>query len=154
MHGLEGRKAPDFSLVGSDGKTHTLGDYAGKTVVLYFYPKDDTPGCTKEACGFRDRNEEMLKAGVIILGVSRDPVESHRSFIAKYKLSFVLLADPDAEVLNQYGAYGKKKMYGKDVEGVIRSTVIIDPDGKVIKHWTNVSNAESHPEEVLQALTA
>lgn len=154
MSKLEGKKAPDFVCEGSDGKTHALKDYAGKTVVLYFYPKDDTPGCTKEACGFRDLNKEILKTGAVILGVSRDSVASHKKFIAKYKLPFVLLSDPDTVMMTRYGAFGKKMMYGKEVEGVIRSTVIIGPDGKVIKHWAKVPKAETHPESVLATLTS
>ncbi len=149
---LEGKKAPDFSLKGSDGKTHKLSDYAGKPVVLYFYPKDDTPGCTKEACGFRDLNKELQKKGATVLGISRDDLDAHNRFIEKYKLPFVLLSDPDAKVMARYGAFGKKKMYGKEVEGVIRSTVLVGPDGKVAKHWARVPKAETHPEQVLAAL--
>ncbi|MCD8481447.1 MAG: peroxiredoxin, partial [Verrucomicrobia bacterium] len=149
---LEGKKAPAFSLSGSDGKTHRLEDYAGKSVVLYFYPKDDTPGCTKEACGFRDLNKDILKKGAVILGVSPDDAASHNAFIKKFKLPFVLLSDPDTKVMTKYGAYGKKMMYGKEVVGVIRSTVLIGPDGKVIKHWAKVPQAETHPEQVLAAL--
>jgi len=152
MSSLEGKKAPAFTLQGSDGKKHSLKDYTGKTVVLYFYPKDDTPGCTKEACGFRDLNKDILKKGAVILGVSRDDSASHDKFIAKYKLPFVLLSDPEGKMMEAYGAYGKKMMYGKEVVGVIRSTVIIGPDGKVIKHWAKVPKAESHPEHVLAAL--
>ncbi len=152
MGALEGKKALAFSLKGSDGKTHALKDYAGKAVVLYFYPKDDTPGCTKEACGFRDLNKDILKKGAVILGVSPDDGDSHNAFIKKYKLPFVLLSDPGAKVMRKYGAYGKKMMYGKEVEGVIRSTVLIGPDGKIIKHWAKVPKAETHPEQVLAAL--
>ena len=112
MANLEGKRAPAFALDGNDGKKHSLDDYKGKTVVLYFYPKDDTPGCTKEACGFRDQNTAMKKAGVVVIGVSKDSVESHNKFAAKYKLSFPLLSDPDAEVMKKYGAFGKKMMYG------------------------------------------
>ena len=149
---LEGKKAPEFKLEGSDGKTHQLSDYAGRTLILYFYPKDDTPGCTKEACGFRDRNREIIKKGAVILGVSRDNKESHTKFIEKFNLPFVLLSDPDAKMMTRYGAFGKKMMYGKEVEGVIRSTVVIGPDGKIIKHWAKVPKAESHPEQVLAVL--
>ena len=112
---LEGKKAPAFSLEGSDGKAHGLEDYKDKTVVLYFYPKDDTPGCTKEACGFRDLNANVKKTGAVVLGVSKDGAESHKKFTAKYKLPFVLLSDPNLEVMKKYGAYGKKMMYGKEV---------------------------------------
>lgn len=152
MSSLENKKAPAFSLQGSDGKTHTLADYAGKKVVVYFYPKDDTPGCTKEACGFRDLHQDIQKKGAVILGISRDDKASHKQFIDKYTLPFVLLSDPDLRVMKAYGAYGKKIMYGKEVEGVIRSTVLIGPDGTVIKHWRKVPKAETHPEHVVAAL--
>jgi peroxiredoxin Q/BCP len=119
-----GGKSPDIqSLEVSDGKNHALEDYEGKTVVLYFYPKDNTPGCTKEACGFRDLNATLKKAGTVVLGVSKDSVESHKKFAGNYKLPFTLLSDPKAEVMKKYGAFGKKMMYGKEVEGTIRSTV-------------------------------
>ena len=149
---LEGKKAPAFSLEGNDGKTHALEDYKNKTVVLYFYPKDDTPGCTKEACGFRDLNANIKKTGAVVLGVSKDGAESHKKFTAKYKLPFVLLSDPNLEVMKKYGAYGKKMMYGKEVQGTIRSTVVIGPKGEVVKHWPTVRKAEAHPEEVLAFL--
>ena len=149
---LEGKKAPAFSLEGSDGKVHGLEDYKNKTVVLYFYPKDDTPGCTKEACGFRDLNANIKKTGAVVLGVSKDGAESHKKFTAKYKLPFVLLSDPNLEVMKKYGAYGKKMMYGKEVQGTIRSTVVIGPKGDVVKHWPTVKKAEAHPEEVLTFL--
>lgn len=149
---LEGKKAPNFSLEGSDGKTHSLADYKGKRVVLYFYPKDDTPGCTKEACGFRDHFKEISKHAVV-LGVSKDGIASHEKFAAKYKLPFTLLSDPDAAVMKAYGAFGEKLMYGKPVTGTIRSTVVIGPDGKVVKHWPTVKKAEAHPAEVLAFLT-
>ncbi len=152
MSNLEGKKAPEFSLSGSDGKTHTLVGYKGKTVVLYFYPKDDTPGCTKEACGFRDGFSKMAKLGAVVLGVSKDSIASHQKFAGKFKLPFVLLSDPDTKVMQAYGAWGEKMMYGKPVTGTIRSTVVIDGSGKVLKHWAKVSNAEEHPEDVLDFL--
>ncbi len=152
MANLEGKKAPAFILQGNDGKTHSLEDYKGKTVVLYFYPKDDTPGCTKEACGFRDLGASLKKAGTVVLGVSKDGIDSHSKFAAKYKLPFTLLSDPKTEVMKKYGAFGKKMMYGKTVEGTIRSTVVIGPKGEVIKHWPTVKKAEDHPEEVLAYL--
>ena len=148
MANLEGKKAPAFSLEGSDGKKHSLDDYKGKTVVLYFYPRDDTPGCTKEACGFRDQNSSLKKADTVVLGVSKDSIESHKKFAGKYKLPFTLLSDAKTEVMKQYGAFGKKMMYGKEVQGTIRSTVIIGPKGDVLKHWTTVKKAETHPDEV------
>jgi peroxiredoxin Q/BCP len=152
MANLEGKKAPTFSLEGNDGKTHALEDYKGKTVVLYFYPKDDTPGCTKEACGFRDLGASLKRSGAVVLGMSKDTIESHKKFAGKYKLPFTLLSDPNIEVLKKYGAFGKKMMYGKPVQGTIRSTVVIGPKGDVIKHWPTVKKAESHPEDVLAFL--
>src|SRR2546427_3655786 len=152
MKNLEGQKAPAFDLEGNDGKKHALEDYKGKTVVLYFYPKDDTPGCTKEACGFRDAWKEIGKLDAVVLGVSADGTASHQKFSAKYKLPFPLLSDPDRKVMKTYGAYGEKMMYGKKTVGVIRSTMWIGPDGKVRKHWARVSDAAKHPEQVLAAL--
>jgi thioredoxin-dependent peroxiredoxin len=152
MANLEGKKAPAFTLEGSDGMKHSLADYAGKSVVLYFYPKDNTPGCTKEACGFRDLGASLKKSNAVVLGVSKDSIDSHKKFAGKYKLSFTLLSDPQLEVMKKYGAFGKKLMYGKPVQGTIRSTVIIGPKGDVIKHWPTVKKAEAHPEEVLKFL--
>ena len=152
MANLEGKKAPAFNLEGNDGKEHSLEEYKGKTVVLYFYPKDDTPGCTKEACGFRDPGPALKKSNAVVLGVSKDGIESHKKFATKYKLPFTLLSDPKTEVMKKYGAFGKKLMYGKTVEGTIRSTVVIGPKGEVIKQWPTVKKAEAHPEEVLSFL--
>ena len=153
MANLEGQQAPPSTLDGSDGKRHSLSDYKGKTVILYFYPKDDTPGCTKEACGFRDSMESVTKSNAVVLGVSKDNIDSHNQFITKYNLPFTLLSDPDTKVMKSYGAWGERKnMEGKTVEGAIRSTVVIGPDGKVLRHWAPVSNAEEHPHEVLQFL--
>jgi thioredoxin-dependent peroxiredoxin len=152
MASLEGKKAPAFSLNGNDGKKHSVEDYQGKTVVLYFYPKDDTPGCTKEACGFRDMGAALKKTGAVVLGVSKDSIESHNKFAKKYKLPFVLLSDPKTEVMKKYGAFGKKMMYGKPVQETIRSTVVIGPKGDVIKHWPTIKKAEAHPDEVLAFL--
>jgi peroxiredoxin Q/BCP len=153
MSNLEGQKAPAFSLEGSDGKKHSLSDYQGKTVVLYFYPKDDTPGCTKEACGFRDSMASVTKSNAVVLGVSRDNLDSHNQFVAKYNLPFTLLSDPQAEVMKSYGAWGERKnAEGKVLEGAIRSTVVIGRDGKVLRHWSPVQNAEAHPQEVLEFL--
>jgi peroxiredoxin Q/BCP len=149
---LEGKKAPPFNLEGNDGKKHALEDYKGKTVVLYFYPKDSTPGCTKEACGFRDSSPALKKKNVVVLGVSKDSIASHDKFADKYKLPFVLLSDPDAAVMKKYGAFGKKVMYGKEVQGTIRSTVVIGPKGDVIKHWPTVKKAEDHPTAVVEFL--
>jgi peroxiredoxin Q/BCP len=152
MAGLEGKNAPDFSLQGSDGKTHTLKDYAGRTLVIYFYPKDNTPGCTKEACGFRDLYGDLQGINVALVGVSRDSLASHDKFIGKFGLPFTLLSDPDATMMQTYGAFGEKTMYGKKVQGTIRSTVIVGPDGTVVKHWPAVKKAEAHPQEVLEFL--
>jgi peroxiredoxin Q/BCP len=148
----EGKKAPAFKLADQSGKSVSLEDFSGKTVVVYFYPKDDTPGCTKEACGFRDHWSEIKKLGAVVLGVSADGAESHKKFIAKYKLPFTLLSDPDRKMMEKYGAYGEKMMYGKKTVGVIRSTVVIGPDGVVRKHWKKVPKAETHPEQVLEFL--
>lgn len=148
----EGKAAPAFTLADADGKKVSLKDFAGKDVILYFYPKDDTPGCTKEACGFRDAWKTLQKMNVVVLGVSPDGAASHQKFAAKYKLPFPLLSDPDRKMMQQYGAYGEKVMYGKRTKGVIRSTVWIGPDGKVKKHWAKVAGAAEHPEKVLEAL--
>jgi peroxiredoxin Q/BCP len=146
----EGKPAPSFTLPDTDGTTHSLSDYAGKTVVLYFYPKDDTPGCTKEACGFRDLHADFASSDVVVLGVSPDGPEAHEKFRRKFDLPFPLLCDPEKEVMTAYGAYGEKVMYGKTVVGVIRSNTIIGPDGTVLKHWKKVPKAEAHPEKVLE----
>jgi peroxiredoxin Q/BCP len=152
MKKLDGEVAPDFSLQGSDGKVHSLRDYAGQTVVLYFYPRDNTSGCTKEACGFRDLQGEIRSLGAVVLGVSRDAIASHDKFISKFQLPFVLLSDPEGKVMESYGAFGEKTMYGKKVTGTIRSTVVIGPDRKVAKHWPAVKKAETHPAEVVAFL--
>ncbi|MGI9335356.1 MAG: thioredoxin-dependent thiol peroxidase [Gammaproteobacteria bacterium] len=149
-----GKTAPAFTLKDTDGDKISLKDFKGRTVVVYFYPKDDTPGCTKEACGFRDLWKQYEKEGVVVLGVSPDEGESHRKFIDKYKLPFTLLSDPDKKVMTKYGAFGEKMMYGKKTIGIIRSTVLIGPDGKVKKHWARVPKAEAHPEKVLEAIRA
>lgn len=149
---LEGKKAPEFTCEGSDGKTHSLKQYAGKTVIIYFYPKDNTPGCTKEACGFRDMDTELADKGAVVLGVSKDSIASHSKFITNYRLPFVLLSDPDFSMMQAYEAYGEKVMCGKKSMGTIRSTVIVGPDGVVVKHWAKVAKAEQHPEQVLAYL--
>ena len=150
----EGKAAPAFTLANQDGEKISLKELRGQNVIVYFYPRDDTPGCTKEACGFRDFNKEIQALDTVILGVSPDSPESHQKFIDKYSLNFDLLSDPDRKVMGRYGAFGEKKMYGKTVQGVIRSTVWIGPDGKVKKHWRRVPKAADHPEKVLQALQA
>jgi peroxiredoxin Q/BCP len=148
----EGKAAPAFTLQDGKGAKLSLGDLKGRDVIVYFYPKDDTPGCTKEACGFRDLWRDIEKLGATVLGVSPDGAEAHEKFRAKYALPFSLLSDPDRKVMEKYGAWGEKLMYGKKTIGVIRSTVWIGPDGKVQKHWKRISNAEQHPAKVLEAL--
>jgi len=150
----EGKAAPAFTLTDGDGKKVSLSDFVGKHVILYFYPRDDTPGCTKEACGFRDGWKDLQKLGAVVLGVSADGAESHKKFTTKYKLPFPLLSDPDRKVMTAYGAYGEKMMYGKKTIGVIRSTAWIGPDGKVRRHWRKVASAEKHPDQVIEALRA
>ncbi len=147
-----GEPAPPFALTDAAGKQVALEDLAGRDVVLYFYPKDDTPGCTKEACGFRDAWIELGKMGVEVLGVSPDSAASHAAFAEKYRLPFRLLSDPDKRVMETYGAWGEKTLYGRKTTGVIRSTVWIGPDGRVRRHWARVSDAETHPNQVLAAL--
>jgi peroxiredoxin Q/BCP len=147
---VEGHKAPDFTLEDAAGGRVSLSDFKGKHVIVYFYPKDDTPGCTKEACGFRDHWKELQKAGVVVLGISADGAASHAKFAAKYKLPFPLLSDPERKVMTAWGAYGDKVMYGKKTKGVIRSSVWIGPDGTVRKHWARVADAAKHPAQVLE----
>jgi peroxiredoxin Q/BCP len=152
MSGLEGKKAPAFELEGSDGTKHALKDYSGKYVVIYFYPKDNTPGCTREACAFRDVYHQILDMDAVVLGISKDSLKSHDKFIKDFGLPFVLLSDPETKMMAAYGAFGEKVMYGKKTMGTIRSTVIVGPDGTVIRHWSAVKKAEEHPAEVLAFL--
>ncbi|MCC6493402.1 MAG: thioredoxin-dependent thiol peroxidase [Pirellulales bacterium] len=146
-----GQKAPAFTLTADDGTKVRFADLAGGPVVLYFYPKDDTPGCTKEACAFRDRSGELAKLGARVLGISPDDVASHQRFRDKYRLNFTLLADPDHAVAEKYGAWREKNMYGKVSMGVQRSTYLIDAAGKVARLWKRVQ-VEGHDEQVLGAL--
>ncbi len=148
----EGKAPPAFTLKDSDGNKVALRDFKGKNVIVYFYPKDDTPGCTKQACGFRDLWDDIQGEDTVVLGVSPDDGESHQKFVSKYDLPFTLLSDPDRKVMEKYGAYGEKMMYGKKTVGVIRSTVWVGPDGKVRKHWKRVAKAADHPAKVLEAL--
>jgi peroxiredoxin Q/BCP len=148
----EGRPAPALALEDASGRRVSLADFRGRDVVVYFYPRDDTPGCTKEACGFRDRWKELEQAGVTVLGVSADGADSHRKFAAKHTLPFPLLSDPDRTVMTAWGAYGDKVLYGKKTKGVIRSTVWVGPDGSVRKHWRKVADAARHPAQVLETL--
>ena len=142
-----GKSAPAFTLLDSSEKKIMLSDYRGKWVVLYFYPKDDTPGCTKEACEFTESIKSFKNMNAEVIGISPDSPEKHLQFIDKYKLKVNLLSDPDKKVMTKYGAFGKKKMYGKEVVGVIRSTYIIDPSGKVAFNWSGVK-AGGHAEKV------
>ncbi len=150
----EGKAAPAFTLADASGKKVALRDLRGQNVIIYFYPRDDTPGCTKEACGFRDLSKEIKKRNTVVLGISPDGPASHEKFATKYKLPFTLLSDPDRKVMIKYGAFGEKMMYGKKTMGVIRSTVWVDPGGKVKKHWARVPKAADHPARVLEALEA
>ena len=151
---VTGTTAPDFTLPGSDDKEHCLGDYRGQTLVVYFYPKDDTPGCTKEACSFRDLYPSLQGKNTVVLGVSKDSLDSHHSFVEKYDLPFVLLSDPDLDMIKAYGAWGDKNRYGKTVQGILRSTVVIAPDGTIAHHWPTVRQAESHPQDVADFLAS
>ena len=150
----EGKAAPAFTLNDADGNAVSLKDFTGKNVVVYFYPRDDTPGCTKEACGFRDHWQDIQDANTVVLGISPDSQSSHQKFRDKYELPFTLLADPEREVMTEYDAYGEKMMYGKKRMGVIRSTVWVGPDGNVVKHWRRVPKAADHPLKVLDAIKA
>lgn len=148
-----GIPAPDFTLLDDTNVPRTLSDFRGKNVVLYFYPADDTPGCTKEACNFRDDYSAYEKADIVILGVSPDTVKSHVKFKQKFQLPFPLLADEGHKVCDLYGVWGPKKFMGKSYEGVLRTTFLIDADGKIVKVFENVRPAE-HSREVLSALSA
>ena len=147
----EGNKAPAFTLPGDDGQKHKLSDYQGKKVVLYFYPKDSTPGCTTEACDFRDNMAKLKRKGVVVFGVSKDSLASHEKFRAKHDLNFTLLSDEDTKVHQKYGAWGEKNMYGKKKMGIIRTTVVIGPNGKVQKVFPKV-RVKGHVDAVLAAI--
>jgi peroxiredoxin Q/BCP len=147
-----GNKAPAFKLSDQDGHTHSLSDYRGQWLVVYFYPADDTPGCTKEACSFRDEKGRLEEMGAVVLGVSADDAKSHGAFAGKYGLNFPLLADTDHSMIKAYGAWGSKNMFGKTYEGILRRTFIINPQGNIAKVWEKV-NAEGHALEVAEALT-
>ena len=149
----EGDKAPDFTATDGDGKTVRLKDFRGKKVVLYFYPKDDTPGCTKEACAFRDSYSKFRRRGIEVLGVSLDSEKSHQKFAKKYDLPFHLLADTDRAVSDKYGTYGEKKFMGRTYMGNHRMTFLIDEKGKIKKIFSKVK-PEEHAEEVLEAFSA
>jgi peroxiredoxin Q/BCP len=146
-----GTKAPDFSLPDQNGVIHSLSQYAGKKVILYFYPKDSTPGCTKQACGFAERYPQIMERGAVVLGVSKDSVRSHKNFEEKYGLPFPLLSDPGKEVISAYGAWQEKKNYGKVSMGVVRTTYLIGEDGTILKACGNVKAAEN-PQKMLEML--
>jgi len=146
-----GRRAPAFKLPADDGTRVRLAELRGRPVVLYFYPRDDTPGCTREACAFRDQQARLKKLGAVVLGVSTDSIESHARFRDKHRLNFPLLADVDHAVAEKYGAWREKNMYGKKSLGIQRSTFLIDADGKVVKVWKRV-NVDGHDQQVLDAL--
>lgn len=149
-----GRPAPDFTLPSTTGENVSLKQFKGKkTVVLYFYPKDETPGCTREACDFRDHGEEFEHAGVVVLGISNDPLETHQRFLTKHKLSFPLLSDEDATVSKLYGVYKQKNLYGKKHLGIERTTFVIDKTGRVAQIWPKVK-VEGHIQDVLEFVAA
>jgi peroxiredoxin Q/BCP len=144
-------KAPSFSLPDQNGNVHKLSDYKGKWVVVYFYPKDDTPGCTTEACSFRDENEKLKKMGIVVLGISKDTVPSHKKFEEKYHLNFPLLSDPTHTTIEKYGAWGTKKFMGREFEGTMRNTIVINPKGEIVKEYKSV-NPKTHIEELVKDL--
>jgi peroxiredoxin Q/BCP len=148
-----GDKAPDFNLKNQDGESVSLSAYRGRKVVVYFYPRDDTPGCTKEACQFNDLLSQFAGLSADIVGISRDGADSHQKFRQKYGLTFQLLSDPDNSVMEAFGSWGEKTNYGKTSMGVIRSTFLIDEEGKISQAWYNVK-ADGHAEKVLEALKA
>lgn len=148
-HLKEGQKAPDFEGTDQDGRKVKLSGFRGKKVILYFYPKDNTPGCTNEACNLRDNYKDLQKKGFTVIGVSPDSEKSHKGFTEKYSLPFPLIADTDKKILGLYGAYGEKKMYGKTVTGVLRSTFIIDEQGKIEKIISKVDTA-AHAEQIFK----
>jgi len=147
----EGKRAPDFTLLADDGTRVKLSSKRGKPVVLYFYPRDDTPGCTREACAFRDQHKTLAKLGAEVLGVSADDIKSHEKFRDKFQLNFPLLADIDHKIAEKYGAWREKNMYGKKSMGIQRSTFLIDREGKVARVWKKV-NVDGHDADVLEAI--
>ncbi|WP_298578506.1 thioredoxin-dependent thiol peroxidase [uncultured Olegusella sp.] len=148
-----GAIAPDFELPDQDGVTHKLSDYQGKKVVLYFYPKDNTPGCTKQACGFAERYPQFLEKGAVVLGVSKDSVASHKKFQEKFNLPFTLLSDPEHKIIEAYGVWQEKKNYGRTYMGIVRSTYLIDEKGHIVRVQTKVKAAEN-PQDTLDLLDA
>ncbi len=150
----DGKAAPAFTLNNAADEKVSLKDYLGQHVIVYFYSRDNTPGCTKEAQGFQQLYKKFKKQNAVIIGISPDDETSHKKFAKKHKLPFVLLSDPDKSVMVQYGAWGEKMMYGRQVIGAIRSTVWVGPDGKVKRHWKRVAKAADHPARVLGKLEA
>jgi len=146
-----GTKAPDFTLPDQNGNMHSLSEYRGKKVILYFYPKDNTPGCTKQACGFAERFPQFTEKGAVVLGISKDSVASHKKFEEKYGLPFTLLADPELAAIQAYDVWQEKKNYGKTYMGVVRSTYLIDENGKIVKAFDKVKAADN-PEQMLGEL--
>lgn len=146
-----GSSAPTFTLPNQDGKDISLSDFLGRWIVVYFYPKDDTPGCTDEACSFRDANSELTDAGITVIGISKDTVASHKKFADKYNLNFHILADPATEVIQAYGAWQEKSMYGKKYLGIQRSTILVNPEGKVAQVFPKVT-PKNHATEILKAI--
>jgi len=146
-----GTKAPDFTLPDQNGNMHSLSEYRGKKVILYFYPKDNTPGCTKQACGFAERYPQFTEKGAVVLGVSKDSVASHKKFEEKYGLPFTLLADPELVAIQAYDVWQEKKNYGKTYMGVVRTTYLIDEKGKIVKAFDKVKAADN-PEQMLGEL--
>ena len=146
-----GTKAPDFTLPDQNGNMHSLSEYRGKKVILYFYPKDNTPGCTKQACGFAERYPQFTEKGAVVLGISKDSVASHKKFEEKYGLPFTLLADPELVAIQAYDVWQEKKNYGKTYMGVVRTTYLIDEKGKIVKVFDKVKAAEN-PEQMLGEL--
>jgi peroxiredoxin Q/BCP len=149
----EGQPAPDFSAVNQNGKTVSLGQLKGSPVVLYFYPKDDTPGCTREACAFRDAQKELHRLGAVLLGMSPDDQDSHQKFQEKFSLNFDLLSDPEHKIAESFGAWREKNNYGKVSMGIARSTFLMGADGRVAKVWKKVS-VDGHDQQVLKALSS
>ena len=147
-----GTKAPDFTLPDQNGDLHSLLEYRGKKVILYFYPKDNTPGCTKQACGFAERYPQFIEKGAVVLGISKDSVASHKKFEEKYGLPFTLLSDPELKVIQAYDVWKEKKNYGKTYMGVVRTTYLIDEEGKIAKAFDKVKAADN-PEQMLGELS-
>lgn len=147
-----GTKAPNFTLPDQNGETHSLEDYRGKKVILYFYPKDNTAGCTKQACGFAERYPQIQEKGAVVLGISKDSVKSHKNFETKYSLPFTILSDPDHEVIELYDVWKEKKNYGRTYMGIVRTTYLIDEEGTIIQAMDKVKAADN-PQQMLYAIS-